>query len=31
MYDILSKWAVNPEQLVLSYEDFAAAEEKQDP
>ena len=26
-YDVISKWAVSPEQTELSYEDFAASED----
>ena len=26
-YDVISKWAVSPEQTELSYEHFAASEE----
>ena len=29
LYDILSKWAVSPENDSLDYSDFAAAEERQ--
>lgn len=25
-YDVLQKWAVNPDQLNLSYDDFAASD-----
>ena len=28
LYDVLSKWAVSPENDTLDYSDFAAAEEK---
>jgi hypothetical protein len=27
-YEVLSKWAVSPDQLELSYDNFAASEDK---
>uniref|UniRef100_A0A7S3MXZ6 Uncharacterized protein n=1 Tax=Strombidium inclinatum TaxID=197538 RepID=A0A7S3MXZ6_9SPIT len=31
LYEVLTKWAANPDQLTLSFEDFAAAEDRQKP